>query len=95
MPHLALNPGTVMTAALAWLAVLFAVAVLAERRPGVLAGYWKHIYALSLAVHCTSWAFYGTVTQAGSPCELVASAPGRDCGGDAARLGLQPVGGRQ
>src|SRR5690606_33340380 len=25
---------------------------------------WRHVYALSLAVHCTSWTFYGTVTQA-------------------------------
>ncbi|HBN54691.1 MAG TPA: hybrid sensor histidine kinase/response regulator, partial [Stenotrophomonas sp.] len=26
--------------------------------------HWRHVYALSLAVHCTSWTFYGTVTQA-------------------------------
>jgi len=59
-----LTPGTITAAALLWLAVLFAVAVLAERRPGLLAGQWRHVYALSLAVHCTSWAFYGTVAQA-------------------------------
>jgi len=59
-----LNISTVITAALLWLALLFAVAVLAERRPTLLAGRWEHVYALSLAVHCTSWAFYGTVAQA-------------------------------
>ena len=26
--------------------------------------HWRHVYALSLAVYCTSWTFYGTVTQA-------------------------------
>jgi hypothetical protein len=31
---------------------------------GVFAQHWRHVYALSLAVHCTSWTFYGTVTQA-------------------------------
>jgi Na+/proline symporter len=27
-------------------------------------GHWRHVYALSLAVYCTSWTFFGTVTQA-------------------------------
>src|SRR5690606_21218543 len=49
---------------LAWLALMFGVALYAERRPGLLARQWRHVYALSLAVHCTSWTFYGTVTQA-------------------------------
>ncbi|MFK3649712.1 PAS-domain containing protein [Lysobacter enzymogenes] len=55
---------TVALASLAWLALMFGTALFAERRPGVLARHWHHIYALSLAVHCTSWTFYGTVTQA-------------------------------
>ncbi|MFD1295957.1 PAS-domain containing protein [Lysobacter gummosus] len=55
---------TVALASLAWLALMFGTALYAERRPGVLARHWRHIYALSLAVHCTSWTFYGTVTQA-------------------------------
>ena len=59
-----LSVGIVVTAAVLWLAVLFGTAVYAERRPGVLARHWHHVYALSLAVHCTSWTFYGTVTQA-------------------------------
>ncbi len=59
-----LNVGVVVAAAALWLALLFGVAVYAERRPGALARHWRHVYALSLAVHCTSWTFYGTVTQA-------------------------------
>jgi PAS domain S-box-containing protein len=54
----------VAAAALAWLALMFATALYAERHPAVLASRWRHVYALSLAVHCTSWTFYGTVTQA-------------------------------
>ncbi len=59
-----LSIGVVAAAALAWLAMLFGTAVYAERHSGVLARHWRHVYALSLAVHCTSWTFYGTVTQA-------------------------------
>ncbi|WP_281782045.1 hybrid sensor histidine kinase/response regulator [Lysobacter auxotrophicus] len=55
---------TVAIASLAWLALMFGTALYAERRPTVLARQWRHVYALSLAVHCTSWTFYGTVTQA-------------------------------
>ena len=57
-------PGLVALAGLLWLALMFGTALFAERRPAVLARHWRHIYALSLAVHCTSWTFYGTVTQA-------------------------------
>jgi len=59
-----LSIGSVVVAAVLWLALLFATAVYAERHSGVLARHWRHVYALSLAVHCTSWTFYGTVTQA-------------------------------
>ena len=52
-----LNIGSVVAAAALWLAVLFATAVYAERHSGVLARHWRHVYALSLAVHCTSWTF--------------------------------------
>src|SRR5690606_24422491 len=54
----------VVAAAALWLALLFAAGVYGERRPQALARHWRHVYALSLAVHCTSWTFYGTVTQA-------------------------------
>ncbi len=55
---------TVALAGVAWLVLMFGVALYGERRPAVLARHWRHVYALSLAVHCTSWTFYGTVTQA-------------------------------
>ncbi len=49
-------------AALLWLGLLFAVAVVGERRAP--SRRWAGtIYALSLAIYCTSWTFYGTVTQ--------------------------------
>lgn len=54
----------VVAAAALWLGLLFAAGLYGERRPGAFAGRWRHVYALSLAVHCTSWTFYGTVTQA-------------------------------
>ena len=59
-----LSVALVVAAALLWLGLLFGTALYAERRPGALARHWRHVYALSLAVHCTSWTFYGTVTQA-------------------------------
>jgi len=49
---------------LVWLGLLFGAALLGERRPGLFAGHWQYVYGLSLAVYCTSWTFYGTVTQA-------------------------------
>jgi PAS domain S-box-containing protein len=54
----------VVSAALLWLGLLFGTALYAERHPGVLSRHWRHVYALSLAVYCTSWTFFGTVTQA-------------------------------
>ncbi len=59
-----LSSGVVLLAGLAWLGLMFAVAVYGERRPQVFARRWPDIYALSLAVYCTSWTFFGTVTQA-------------------------------
>lgn len=59
-----LNLTVVALAVLAWMALMFGTALYAERHPGVLSRHWRHVYTLSLAVHCTSWTFYGTVTQA-------------------------------
>lgn len=59
-----LNIAVVTVAGLAWLALMFGAAMVAERRPALWTRHWRHVYALSLAVHCTSWTFYGTVTQA-------------------------------
>lgn len=60
-----LSATVVIVASLGWLLLMFAVALWAERRPGLLAARWPQVYALSLAVYCTSWTFFGTVTQAG------------------------------
>ena len=54
----------VIAAGLLWLGLLFGTALWVERRPALLASHWPWIYSLSLAVYCTSWTFYGTVTQA-------------------------------
>ena len=51
-------------AGVAWLGVLFLVAVLGERHRRDLSRVWPIIYALSLAVYCTAWTFYGVTTQA-------------------------------
>lgn len=59
-----LNITVVAVAVLVWMALMFGTALYAERHPGVLSRHWRHVYTLSLAVHCTSWTFYGTVTQA-------------------------------
>src|SRR5690625_5159360 len=56
----------VIGAGLLWLGLLFGVALYGERHPGVLKRRWALVYALSLAIHCTSWTFYGTVSQASS-----------------------------
>jgi signal transduction histidine kinase/CheY-like chemotaxis protein len=59
-----LTDAVVIGAGLLWLGLLFGTALWAERRPGLLAKQWPAVYSLSLAVYCTSWTFYGTVTQA-------------------------------
>ncbi len=59
-----LNHAVVIAAGLIWLGLLFGAAVWGERRGGRFAAQWGGVYALSLAVYCTSWTFYGTVTQA-------------------------------
>lgn len=59
-----ISPFTVVVASLLWVALLFGVAVYGERHTQRFQQTWPLIYALSLAVYCTSWTFYGTVTQA-------------------------------
>ena len=59
-----LSASVIAIAALCWLGLLFGVALLGERRPHLFEKRWAIVYALSLAIHCTSWTFYGTVTQA-------------------------------
>src|SRR5574337_410170 len=59
-----LSASVIAIAALCWLGLLFGVALLGERRPHIFEKRWAIVYGLSLAIHCTSWTFYGTVTQA-------------------------------
>ncbi len=59
-----LSAATVIAAGLVWIGLLFCVAVYGERHPRVFEKRWAIVYALSLAVHCTSWTFYGSVTHA-------------------------------
>ena len=54
----------VVIAGLLWLGLLFVAAIWAEKRPDFMEKHWSGVYSLSLAVYCTSWTFYGTVTQA-------------------------------
>lgn len=49
--------------ALLYVAVLFVVAWRAERRKGWLLRYRPLVYALTLAVYCSSWTFFGAVGQ--------------------------------
>ncbi|MBS3959568.1 MAG: PAS-domain containing protein [Xanthomonadaceae bacterium] len=58
------NEGLLLLAALAWLGLLFGSAVWGERHPAALRRGWGVVFALSLAVYCTSWTFFGTVQQA-------------------------------
>lgn len=59
-----MSVATISLAALVWLGLLFAAALVGEARTRHqrLPGAW--VYALALGVHCTSWTFFGTVTQA-------------------------------
>ncbi|MDT7836169.1 ATP-binding protein [Aquabacterium sp. OR-4] len=61
-----LAASTVVLAALAYLAALFGVAWWAERRAAagrsVIGRAW--VYALSLAVYCTAWTYFGSVGRA-------------------------------
>lgn len=59
-----MSEALLLGAGLLWLGLLFGAAVLGERRPALFERHWSWIYGLSLAVYCTSWTFYGTVTQA-------------------------------
>ena len=59
-----LTDAFVVLAGLLWLGLLFGAAIWVEKKPMLLSARWPWVYSLSLAVYCTSWTFYGTVTQA-------------------------------
>jgi Na+/proline symporter len=61
---LTLSTATILLAGLAWLGLLFAVALYGERGRPLTRQLWPLVYSLSLAVYCTAWTFYGTTTQA-------------------------------
>jgi len=64
----ALAPSVVLAASLAYLAALFAIAWWADRRAAagrsVIGNAW--IYALSMAVYCTAWTYFGSIGRAAS-----------------------------
>ena len=57
---------TVLLVSLGYFALLFLVALYAEkcRKTGTCLLKNSHVYSLSLAVYCTSWTFYGSVGKA-------------------------------
>jgi Na+/proline symporter/two-component sensor histidine kinase len=61
-----LSPTLVIGASLAYLGLLFAVAAWGDRRAAqgrsVVANAW--VYALSMAVYCTAWTYFGSVGRA-------------------------------
>ena len=63
-----LSPALVISASLGYLLILFAVAYWADWRGRqgrlVIANPW--VYALSLAVYCTAWTYFGSVGRAAS-----------------------------
>ena len=62
----ALSPALVLGASFAYLLLLFAVASLGDRRAmqgrSVIGNAW--VYALSLAVYCTAWTYFGSIGRA-------------------------------
>lgn len=63
-----LSPALVISASLAYLLLLFAVAYYGDRRAAqgrsIIANPWT--YALSLGVYCTAWTYFGSVGRAAS-----------------------------
>lgn len=62
---MSLSSGLIATVALAYMAVMFAIAFYGDRRSAPLPPRMRAwVYSLSLAVYCTSWTFFGAVGQA-------------------------------
>ena len=61
-----LSSGLIVGASFIYLAILFVVALYGDRRAdagrSLIANPW--VYALSLAVYCTAWTYYGSVGRA-------------------------------
>lgn len=57
--------GLVVISSFGYLLLLFGVAYWAEKKSGSsMAGLKPYIYALSMAVYCTAWTFYGSIGRA-------------------------------
>ena len=63
-----LSPALVLVASFAYLLLLFAVAWWADRRAAqgrsLIGNAW--VYALSMAVYCSAWTYFGSVGRAAS-----------------------------
>lgn len=56
-----LTTGTAIVLAIVYIAVLYSIAYRGERKPPNQVKPYR--YALAQGIHCTTWAFYGTITQ--------------------------------
>ncbi|CAI8815000.1 MULTISPECIES: PAS domain-containing hybrid sensor histidine kinase/response regulator [unclassified Pseudomonas] len=62
---MSLSSGLIAAVALAYMAIMFAIAFYGDRRSTPLPPRMRAwVYSLSLAVYCTSWTFFGAVGQA-------------------------------
>ncbi|MFJ5257191.1 NahK/ErcS family hybrid sensor histidine kinase/response regulator [Pseudomonas sp. NPDC088414] len=62
---MSLSTGLIAAVALAYMAIMFAIAFYGDRRSTPLPPRMRAwVYSLSLAVYCTSWTFFGAVGQA-------------------------------
>lgn len=62
---MSLSTGLIAVVALAYMAIMFAIAFYGDRRSTPLPPRMRAwVYSLSLAVYCTSWTFFGAVGQA-------------------------------
>ncbi|TDV50608.1 MULTISPECIES: PAS domain-containing hybrid sensor histidine kinase/response regulator [Pseudomonas] len=62
---MSLSTGLIAAVALAYMAIMFAIAFYGDRRSAPLPPRVRAwVYSLSLAVYCTSWTFFGAVGQA-------------------------------
>src|SRR5690554_4326742 len=56
-----LSTGFAVLFAIAYIAILYSIAYRGERKPPNQVKPYR--YALAQGIHCTTWAFYGTITQ--------------------------------
>ena len=62
---MSISTGLVALVALAYMALLFAIAFYGDRRGTTVSPRMRStVYSLSLAVYCSSWTFFGSVGQA-------------------------------